>query len=1102
MDAGPADDGGMDAGSADAGDAGAPPPLPTIKGIFAATCASSATCACDSAGCWAKQGTQVYSAEVYGSTAFTATLSDPADPRIAAVEFLANGAMFATVSMSPLTGTLDTTTLDDGQITVSAQLVLAGGALADNRPLALALTLDNCDRDHDFAFKAGCGKFPVDCNDNDPAVGACSGGAPFCDATLLKCVCHPFNPQTFQSDTCQNASQGACDTFGGAPTCKPSCFQDTDCTGPGQFCDDQTFCRTYCPSDAACPSGRCVHATPPATTSPLTYAANHFKCEACAASDANACAAPTAATCAACVGATNACVSAACGCTGGGTPSDSCVALGQGVCASGACVACGADGTACAGGHGWACLSGQCVATGWSPLWAEPPARLGASVVFDSDKNRLVMFGGYSQAVYPSANPSYPYGDLWSLSLDVNDPAHGLWTRLVAQGTPPLARSRHVAVYDAPNKRMIVFGGLAGHNPGGDAEPQSDTWQLSFGGAVPTWTELNTGFLIPPKRELAAAALVTDTTPPQLIVIGGLTLDAFYSQHPSNDVWSLSLDANPRWTQLTPAGTPPSARFGAAAAYVPGRGVYLYGGSTMPSSAQSSAGSDALSDAYYLALGNLAWASLSPGGAQPGPRTQASAAYDVAGNRVLLFGGTDNAATPTLHSDVFALSPNLDQWTALSPANAASVPVALDWGAAFAPSTRTLYAYAGDAVWALDPAAGWSAAAQSPAWHSRPALLDDSAAGGRIYAAGTFSLSSNTYSSLDVWSFQHATGLWRQASVAGAPAANVISFLVPSTAQRKLFAMSAAGSDYSHLAVFDAAAGTWTSTVLSNPIGACQLPATQACTTPSDCDPTGTGKSTCITSVNGSFCAPCSYSNYPQVHDDAITFFDDANSRLVVSAGLNNGSTPYVQQWSIRYPWTSASQWTELVDAGAKLINPAYAYDSANKRLVVFGGADYATSNIASNDVWFVDLLNPAAPGSYGAWTKQTIAGRLPLPRKNASAVVMNSGKANAQLVVFGGYVVGTANGDGNDVWALSLPPAATLGWRQLCPGGALPQNRMFPSLTLVAAENALGLFGGWTGGSTLANYGKGGVFFNYDASFWELSPQTPFDDGTCPWRF
>ena len=189
-----------------------------------------------------------------------------------------------------------------------------------------------------------------------------------------------------------------------------------------------------------------------------------------------------------------------------------------------------------------------------------------------------------------------------------------------------------------------------------------------------------------------------------------------------------------------------------------------------------------------------------------------------------------------------------------------------------------------------------------------------------------------------------------------------------------------------------------------------------------------------------------------------------------------------------------------MIDAGGKIINPAYAYDAARNRLVVFGGADYASSNIASNDVWFVDLSNPL-PGSYGVWTKQAVAGRLPLPRKNASAIVMNGSTANPQFVVFGGYVVnaGGTNGDGNDAWALSL--SGTPAWKQLCPAGALPQNRMFPAVTLVTAENALGLWGGWTS-SGIVNYGKGGNFFNYDDSFWELSPKTAFDDGTCPWRY
>ena len=122
---------------------------------------------------------------------------------------------------------------------------------------------------------------------------------------------------------------------------------------------------------------------------------------------------------------------------------------------------------------------------------------------------------------------------------------------------------------------MIIFGGNLG------SSCANDTWVLIHAngiGATPTWTQLTpTGG--PPAARLGHNA-VYDQNNNRMIVFGGGTCagSQFF-----NDVWILS-NANgsggtPAWTQLSPAGTPPAARKGAAAVYdVNGNRMIVFGG--------------------------------------------------------------------------------------------------------------------------------------------------------------------------------------------------------------------------------------------------------------------------------------------------------------------------------------------------------------------------------------------------------------------------------------------------------------------------------------------------------------------------------------------
>ncbi len=289
----------------------------------------------------------------------------------------------------------------------------------------------------------------------------------------------------------------------------------------------------------------------------------------------------------------------------------------------------GYDGASSYLGDVWALsLAGTPIWTQLAPAGTPPAARYLHSAIYDPVRDRMLVFGGYS---YGSS-----LDDVWALSLG-GTPA---WTQLAPTGTPPAARASHSAVYDPAGDRMIVFGGTFADIRLGDV------WALSLAG-TPAWTQLAPTGTPPAPR--ASHAAVLDPARDRMIVLGGSSAAGYL-----DDVWALSLEGPPAWTQLAPAGTEPSARSGHRAIGDPARDrLVVFGG-------LGSGGY--LADAWSLSLGDSpAWTQLAPAGPPPHGRDLHSAIYDPGRDRLLVFAGDYFGA----FSDVWTLV-----WGSPTPAGA------------------------------------------------------------------------------------------------------------------------------------------------------------------------------------------------------------------------------------------------------------------------------------------------------------------------------------------------------------------------------------------------------------------------------------------------
>ena len=140
----------------------------------------------------------------------------------------------------------------------------------------------------------------------------------------------------------------------------------------------------------------------------------------------------------------------------------------------------------------------------------QPPGSYGMTSIFDSARNRMVVFGGSTSDAYYGT-----HNDTWELSLT---PERPVWRKLNPAGPLPIARRSGASVFDPLRDRMVIFGGWDGTSN----DPSSflnDTWALSFEVGDGAWTQLSPAGPVPAIRDAMSA--IYDPTGDRMVVFGG-----------------------------------------------------------------------------------------------------------------------------------------------------------------------------------------------------------------------------------------------------------------------------------------------------------------------------------------------------------------------------------------------------------------------------------------------------------------------------------------------------------------------------------------------------------------------------------------------------
>jgi len=267
----------------------------------------------------------------------------------------------------------------------------------------------------------------------------------------------------------------------------------------------------------------------------------------------------------------------------------------------------------------------------WKQLFPPgPSSRLegGHTAVYDADNGRMIVWGG-----------KHATTDTYALDLT---PCNEKWLTLPVTGTPPEGRTGHSAIYDAANKRMIIFAGYFGEYP----YFRNDVWALYLTRGEERWEEIFPLDSPPdpaPARRSGHTAIY-DAANQRMIIFGGVderweTLD---------DVWAMYLTpGGERWEQISPSGPRPAPRVDHTAIYdADNERMIVFGGYD---------GHNYLNDVWALDLtpSHEEWREIFPSGISPAKRARHSAVYDAANERMVIFGGGDS---DSYFNDVSALN--------------------------------------------------------------------------------------------------------------------------------------------------------------------------------------------------------------------------------------------------------------------------------------------------------------------------------------------------------------------------------------------------------------------------------------------------------------
>ena len=242
---------------------------------------------------------------------------------------------------------------------------------------------------------------------------------------------------------------------------------------------------------------------------------------------------------------------------------------------------------------------------------SEPPKRAYHAMVYDSESDRVILWGGDS---HPKAGSRY--SDTWAY-----DHNSSKWTNLNPQNSPG-KRDANPLGYDVESDRIILFGGVTTSTFFGN-----DTWAFDYNSNE--WMEM-TPTKKPPGR--FGHNMAYDAESDRIILFGG----SVYDLQPIDDTWSYDFNTN-TWTEMNPPMSPPARQYFSMAYDSESDRVLLFGGGDYTHGSMSEY-TILYDDTWAYDFNSNTWTGMMPE-TSPSARVYSDMAYNEKCDRIILFGG-------------------------------------------------------------------------------------------------------------------------------------------------------------------------------------------------------------------------------------------------------------------------------------------------------------------------------------------------------------------------------------------------------------------------------------------------------------------------------
>jgi len=611
----------------------------------------------------------------------------------------------------------------------------------------------------------------------------------------------------------------------------------------------------------------------------------------------------------------------------------------------------------------------------------KPSARLAHSMAYDSVNKKVVLFGG-------ELSGNNPNDESWVYDLTTDT-----WTQK-NPATRPLARYVHAMAYDSNSHKLVLFGGTT---TGGNTR-LNDTWIYSFHALstpiAPDLTLTPSDISFNPTTPTIGDTVTINATIHNLGKTNATATVSFYDDDPNNGGALIGKDDIAVWANATA-----KAQIEWTPKVEGEHDIHVVVDDVSPGDGNEE---NNVASKKVEVVGNGVWLRMDD---EPTKRAWPGMAYDSANKKVILFGG---AYENDYKDDTWAYDVASNIWTTMNPSTKPSARERITM--VYDSSNNLIILYGGcvgssqfvDDTWVYDVDTNtWTE--KNPSNHPNVeveyALAYDSKNdlvvlfGGIHNGGGSF---------LDeTWVYDVKNDIWTQKTPSNKPSGRGYFDMTYDSVNNKivLFGGYEGNSKYSDETwLYDLKEDNWTQ---KNP----------------------TKK-------------PLARSNHRMT-------YDPANNNVVLFGGQDGSNNDMNDTW---FYDVASNKWTQKnpsTKPSARRV-PGMAYDSANKKVVLFGGV--TAEGVNYNDTWLYDYET-------NNWTKR---GQVEKPdKRNMHAMAYDS--KNEVTVMFGGAL---EDGSINDETWLYYPSNNT--WRQMHPTKH-PSARSDFSMVYNSIDGKAYLFGGGT---------------------------------------